>query len=56
MWLGILAAINPSTPAMVHPAMVSTANMNTGFVNPSNAIYQAVDPRLIQPLVSQFLL
>ncbi|KAL0561303.1 hypothetical protein IC582_001725 [Cucumis melo] len=44
-------AINPSTPAMVHPAMVSTANMNTGFVNPSNAIYQAVDPRLIQPLL-----
>ncbi|XP_038888752.1 zinc finger CCCH domain-containing protein 37 isoform X3 [Benincasa hispida] len=44
-------AINPSTPAMVHPAMVSAANMNTGIVNPSNAIYQAVDPRLIQPLL-----
>lgn len=47
------AAINSCNATMVHPAMVSASNMNIGLVNPSNAIYQAINPRLIQPPVSQ---
>ncbi|XP_022147903.1 zinc finger CCCH domain-containing protein 37 isoform X3 [Momordica charantia] len=42
-------AINSCNATMVHPAMVSASNMNIGLVNPSNAIYQAINPRLIQP-------